>query len=353
MARLRSNRRRNRMLSRGLIGVLAVACVLFVLHFFNPLGTTEAAEAGAGDGTEFIPAPEAGNDWVEAPKAEPAATPTPAVAETPAKAEPKAQPRTLAKPGFLKDAKALVDGGKLLEARTVLNDALQTGTLDRATSELTKSQLRELNNVIVYTPTKRFADDPFQSTYTVAGGDTLGKIARNLDVPYQFVARVNAVKPTAIRVGQSLKIVNGPIHAVVSKKHFTMDLYLGALPGQPGSMYLTTFDVGLGADGSTPTGIWEVTRGSKLVNPEWTNPRTNEVFGRDDPKNPLGERWIGLTGIAGDAVGQPSYGIHGTIFPETVGTNASMGCIRLRDADIEAVYDMLSEGKSTVRVTAD
>ncbi len=115
-------------------------------------------------------------------------------------------------------------------------------------------------------------------------------------------------------------------------------------------MYLTTYKVGLGADGSTPTGTWEVTLHSKLVNPEWTNPRTNEVFSRDDPKNPLGERWIGLTGIAGDAVGQPSYGIHGTIEPETIGTNASMGCIRLADQDIVDVYNMLYESRSKVQV---
>ncbi len=49
-------------------------------------------------------------------------------------------------------------------------------------------------------------------------------------------------------------------------------------------------------------------------------------------------------------MGAVSYGIHGTIEPESIGTNASMGCIRLKDGDIDAVFNMLSEGKSTVKV---
>lgn len=360
MARLRSNRRKNRLLSRGLVGVLIIACALFGIYAFNPLGTSEAAESQPAEPQQTAAKPAGDtNEWISTDKS-PALPNVPGHTPAPQKITPSTpkpadapKPKVAAKPGFLADAKTLTDAGKLLEARTVLNDALQTGSLDSITAEDVKARIRELNQVIIFTPTKRFKDDPFQGEYIVQAGDTLGKIARTLDVPYQFVARVNAVKPTNIRPGQSLKIVDGPIHAVVNKKTFKMDLYLGALPGQPGSVYLTTFSVGLGADSSTPTGIWEVTRGSKLVNPEWTNPRTNEVYGRDDPKNPLGERWIGLTGIAGNALGQPSYGIHGTIEPETIGTNASMGCIRLADADIEAVYDMLVEGKSTIRVVAE
>jgi lipoprotein-anchoring transpeptidase ErfK/SrfK len=74
------------------------------------------------------------------------------------------------------------------------------------------------------------------------------------------------------------------------------------------------------------------------------------VIAGDDPKNPLGERWIGLTGIDGHAVGKQSYGIHGTIEPDSIGKQASMGCIRMRNEDVEMVFDMLTEGKSVVVV---
>ena len=227
---------------------------------------------------------------------------------------------------------------------------MQGNTLDAPTADVVKARIRELNQTIVFTPTRRFADDPQQAAYTVQPGDNLVKICRDLSVPAAFIAKVNAVKPERIRVGQNLKLIKGPVHAVVSKSRFTMDLYLGELPGKPGSVYLTTYRVGLGESGSTPTGLWEVGRSSKAANPAWVNPRTNEQFAADDPKNPLGERWIGLTGVAGEAVGAVSYGIHGTIEPETIGTNASMGCIRLKHEDIVAVYDMLSEGRSLVMV---
>ncbi|MEM1010628.1 MAG: L,D-transpeptidase family protein [Planctomycetota bacterium] len=376
MATLRSSsRRRTRLLSRGLVGLLLLGCCAFAAYAFNPFGGDDDAVAEVPNDEQ--PAVEASPDV--APEPEPSPMPIlrtttpergqPATDDWNLDAEPEpdadkavlasapslspfAEAERPAAPSgdFMADAKALVDAGKLLEARSLLNQALQSGTTDSDTTDEIKERLQLLNRVIVFTPSKRFRDDPFQGEHVVQSGDLLSKIARPHKVPYGFLARINGVRADRIRLGQSLKTIQGPLHAEVSKSNFVMDVYLGGLPGQSGSMYLTSFPVGLGADSSTPTGTWEVTRGSKLVNPEWTNPRTNEVYSRDDPENPLGERWIGLTGIAGDALGQPSYGIHGTIEPETIGTNASMGCIRLGDDDVAMVYDMLLEGLSTIRV---
>ena len=59
----------------------------------------------------------------------------------------------------------------------------------------------------------------------------------------------------------------------------------------------------------------------------------------DDPANPLGERWIDLG---------ESYGIHGTIDPDTIGKAASRGCIRMRAKDVIEVYDFLVKGSEVV-----
>lgn len=380
MSRLRSHRQ-GRRLGRVLVPVL-VGGVLVLSGYFLWSDGERSADAGrdtgvAGSSTALSGSPEgtqsAGGSSVtaEPPEEPPSArddstTTTKPAGSTldqaqaagaqigpvkPAPADPTTKPAgRLATGNLLSQASAYQDQGNLLEARKVLNDALQSGALDHAAAEPFKARIRDLNQTIIFTPTRRYADDPQQSAYTVQPGDNLVKVCRNLDVPHAFIARVNAVKPERIRPGQNLKLLKGPIHALVSKRHFTMDLYLGDLPGKPGSMYLTSFKVGLGEAGSTPTGTWEVTKNSKTENPAWTNPRTNEFFERDDPKNPLGERWIGLTGIAGEAVGAVSYGIHGTIEPESIGTNASMGCVRLKEEDVAAVFDMLSEGKSTVKV---
>lgn len=362
------SRRKSRTVSKGLTALLVGGCGIFAGYYFWPSGEADVV-ADASAPTQHNPLSQASQATVGqllTKKADPAGDlakpagkpetriqpPTTPPTTKPSEPEARTAASTInANAGFLADATAFQNQGKLLEARAVLNDALQRGTLSPADAEGVKGRIRDLNQTIIFTPSRRYKDDPQQSEHTVAAGDSLAKICRELDVPYAFIARINAVKPDKIRLGQSLKLIQGPIHAVVSKKNFTMDLYLGGLPGQPGSVYLETYNVGLGEDSSTPTGTWEVSRNSKTANPAWTNPRTNETFDRDDPKNPLGERWIGLTGIAGNAVGAVSYGIHGTIDPASIGTNASMGCIRLADGDIDAIFDMFSEGKSTVLVT--
>jgi len=73
------------------------------------------------------------------------------------------------------------------------------------------------------------------------------------------------------------------------------------------------------------------------------------MIAADDMKNPLGVHWIAIEGIEGNAVGATSFGIHGTIEPQTIGKQASMGCIRLLNEDVAQVFEMLYEVKSTVR----
>ncbi len=152
-----------------------------------------------------------------------------------------------------------------------------------------------------------------------------------------------------IRAGQWIKIPNGPFHCVISKSAYRLDLYLGS-PAEAGSLFVTSFAVGLGKDNSTPTGLWIVQQGAKAHPATYYSPRGEGVIAADDPKNPLGGYWMGLTGLAGNAVEKNSYGIHGTIEPNSIGKQASMGCIRLGHDDIALLYDLLVDGKSKVLV---
>lgn len=52
--------------------------------------------------------------------------------------------------------------------------------------------------------------------------------------------------------------------------------------------------------------------------------------------NPLGTRWLGLS--------LKGYGIHGTNDPASIGRRASHGCIRLRNRDVEELFEMVSVG---------
>lgn len=268
--------------------------------------------------------------------------------KTPAKAEPP--PPATSRPAVVIDSaqarQAYQQGvearqrDELLEARTLLNRALR-GNLPDHDAESAREALRELGAKTIFSKAI-IRDDPLVEDYVVKWGDSLGKIARNHDVSEDMLAEVNQLpNKNFIRQGQRMKVLRGPFHATISKSKHLMHIHLQ-------DTYVETFRVALGTNGGTPTGVWEVK--DQLVNPSWVDPRTGQRWHADDPKNPIGEYWIGLEGIEGDAVGQFGYGIHGTIEPEKIGQNVSMGCVRLAADDIARVFRMLVPDKSRVTI---
>jgi LysM repeat protein len=254
-------------------------------------------------------------------------------------------------PGVLADAGAKAQAGELLAARKMLNDALVSGKLDAADEAAARAQMSELNQTIIFS-TEKFPADEYGGVYAVRPGDMMRRIAEQYGITWELLCRLNGMSdPRHLRSDSTLKVIQGPFSAVVSKRTFTLDLYLGSTPGSAGSMYVCTFPVGLGReDSTTPTGTWMCEIHRKLKEPTYYSPRGEGVIQSGDPRNPLGHRWIGLTGIDGQAVGQQSYGIHGTIDDDSIGKTASLGCIRMHNADVELVFDLLVEGKSVVVV---
>ena len=127
-----------------------------------------------------------------------------------------------------------------------------------------------------------------------------------------------------------------------------MDGYLGEGIKQ---VYVCTLPVGLWEFNATPLGHFRVRPNSKLVNPEWINPRDGTRYTADDALNPIGEYWMGLEGTDEANRDMAGYGIHGTVEPESIGKNASMGCVRMYPEDVELVYQMFAEGISTLEIT--
>jgi lipoprotein-anchoring transpeptidase ErfK/SrfK len=247
------------------------------------------------------------------------------------------------------DGKALLDRGDLFGARRLLNDALTSGQLSAADIQKAKDLIATANESLIFSP-RRATNDPYVGSYTMQGGDRLMKVASSNSVTWDFLKRINNISDERrIRAGQTLKTVKGPFHAVVSKSKFVMDIYLGS-PGEKGSMYVRSFGVGLGQHGSTPTGTWMVAPQGKLKNPKWWGTADEPAKEAGDPLNPLGKFWIGLNGTDGDAVGKEGFGIHGTIDPASIGKEMSHGCIRLVNENVEWVYQMLVDGKSTIIV---
>jgi len=245
------------------------------------------------------------------------------------------------------NAVQLQQNGRLLEARNLFNDLLLNRTRDLTLSEqqTIRDLIAELNDDLIFSPTP-YSGDPLTAVHTVKSGDLLIKIAPQYKTTYQLIERINKINANRITVGQRLKIIKGPIHARVYKSQFRLDLFAAQDDGR--WVYLTSFPVGLGEEGSTPIGPFKVV--DKVENPAWTNRRTNEHFGRDDPKNPIGEHWIRLEGANDQTRGLQGYGIHGTIEPRSIGREESMGCIRMLKDDVHMVYDMLITSGSTVEI---
>jgi lipoprotein-anchoring transpeptidase ErfK/SrfK len=284
-----------------------------------------------------------------------AAAPAPAPATRPGELAavaiaPQVQNLPATSAQILSQGKAKLDAGELLAGRKILNDALNCGGFVAADADAAKAAMAKANQTIIFS-SQRIADDPYGGTYSVPTGGVLARIAKNFSLTPELLCRINDLSdPRKLRAGQVIKIVQGPFYAVVNKGAFTIDIYLGGVAGEKAAMYVTTYPVGLGKENSTPCGNWIVEPGKKLTHPTYYSPRGEGVIPADDPKNPLGKFWIGLAGTEGQAVDKKSYGIHGTIDPDSIGKQASLGCIRMRNEDVTLVYEMLVEGKSAVVV---
>ncbi|NUN50389.1 MAG: L,D-transpeptidase family protein [Candidatus Brocadiae bacterium] len=171
--------------------------------------------------------------------------------------------------------------------------------------------------------------------HLVKQGDLVVTIAKKYKVDQGVVARVNRVQNGAIKVGQRLKVLTLKPTIEVSIKKLWLRLYYD---GKHGKYLARQYAVCTGALDVSPTPIGTFTVSTKLINPEWTRAGHAAVpFGH--PDNPLGTRWMGFA-----EPGYTSFGIHGTIKPETIGTHASNGCVRMKNDTVEELFDLAPSG---------
>jgi lipoprotein-anchoring transpeptidase ErfK/SrfK len=232
---------------------------------------------------------------------------------------------------------------KIIEARDILNDALLI-PMNNVQQALLKKRLSELADKWLFSRTV-YPQDPLCGNYQVMEGELLKQISGENKVPWEILQEINNIsRPELLKSGSRIKVIHGPFHAKVSRSTFTMDVYLQRT-------VVRSFAVGLGQEGKeTPTGLWSVKQGGKLIKPPWSDPDTGKLLHYGDQGYALGSRWIALEGLKGNAKGRTGFGIHGTIEPETIGTKSSRGCIRLHNGDVIKVYNLLSPVHSLVRI---
>jgi len=90
----------------------------------------------------------------------------------------------------------------------------------------------------------------------------------------------------------------------------------------------------------TPTGDFKVFNMEQ--NPKWVHPITGETI-PPGSNNPLGVAWIGFW-----TDGESEIGFHGTNQEQLIGEAVSHGCLRMRNADIKAIFAQVSEGTPVI-----
>ncbi len=108
-----------------------------------------------------------------------------------------------------------------------------------------------------------------------------------------------------------------------------------------GEVMVASSPVAIGRAGwETPTGSFAVFQ--KVENPIWQHPFTQEIV-PPGPQNPLGKRWIGFWTDGDNAIG-----FHGTPNEELIGQAVSHGCVRMRNADIAALFERIDMGTPVI-----
>lgn len=226
-------------------------------------------------------------------------------------------------PGVLliTEAQRLHAEDKLLEARdkalTILKHSIHEPARKRAQALLSSVNVR-----IALTPHESSDKEP----YVVQSGDSLAKLAKKFSTTIEFIQKGNQISGSLIRVGDRLRIWKTPFRVNVDKSDNILDVHTG-------DVFFKRYQVGTGEYNRTPVGDFTIT--GRIAQPTWWHEDGRAIpYGSDD--NQLGTHWLSLSA--------KGYGIHGTWEPDTIGKQASEGCIRLLNEDIEELYTLLPLG---------
>ena len=245
--------------------------------------------------------------------------PKPAVVQS----DPQRQIGAQAYQRALKSAKALIAEGDH-------HAALSTLSVFYKSPDLSVEEHRELLNMldplaghVVYSREHLVAPP-----YKVRGNETLMDVARQYNVPFQLLQKINGIKePSVLLPDSQLKVIPGPFRAEVDLEKQELTLFLDRL-------YAGRFPISLGADPQPIEGAFHVR--DKQHNKAYFA-MDGRMTPADSPTNPYGQVWLDLG---------REVCIHGSPLG---GADEQSGCISLSPRDADDVFSILSIG-SAVRI---
>lgn len=239
----------------------------------------------------------------------------------------------------LVEAENLLQKENLAEARTLAEKVLASGQVKefdpfwfRAAETIGKVNTLLFNSDLPAPEKKR---------YTIQPGDTLIGIAAKFKTTVASIERNNKLDSSrnTIYPGMAISVMPVKFSIVAIKTRFILLVYND-------DKLFKLYRVGIGKQNRTPVGVFRV--GSRVLRPVWTPTGSTKSVPYGSPQNVLGTRWLGLEPIENTDPGLKGFGIHGTWQPETIGTAASEGCIRLRNEEVNELFDMIPIGTKVI-----
>lgn len=217
-------------------------------------------------------------------------------------------------------ARQLEAKGSLLEAKLsyqkLVNDFPESLNV-----EDWQKKAEEINIKLLFSS----AATPKSIFYQIRPGDTLNKIAREHKTTTELIMKSNKINDSLIIPGRKIKIWSAPFNILVNKSQNILLL-------KSEEEIFKTYVVSTGKNNCTPAGTFKII--NKLVNPTWF--KAGAIVLPQSAENVLGTRWMGFD-LAG-------YGIHGTTEPKELGKQATQGCVRLSNSDVEELYSIIPVG---------
>ena len=223
---------------------------------------------------------------------------------------------------LLMQAKNLEVKGDLLGAKTAYNKLISEFSNSGDVMNWQK-KAEDINIKLLFSS----AITPNSLLYEIKPGDTLAKIAREFKTTAELIRKSNNLANDMIVPGRKIKVWNAPFNILIDKSQNILIL-------KSGEEIIKTYIVATGKNNSTPTGNFKIV--DKIPNPPWFKPGAPGPIPAGNPENILGSRWLALD--------LPSYGIHGTTDPQSLGKQVTQGCVRMSNADVEELYIIVPKG---------
>ncbi|MGE5308752.1 MAG: L,D-transpeptidase family protein [Deltaproteobacteria bacterium] len=218
------------------------------------------------------------------------------------------------------EAAGLEAQGKLLAAKAAYQKLVSDQPNNRDVIQWQR-KAEQLNIELLFSPIMT----PRSIEYVVMAGDSLEKIARDHKTTVELIRKANNVSADRIYPGMRLKVWNAPFTILVDKSENTLLLKCD-------EEVMKTYTVATGHDNCTPVGTFRIIE--KITNPTWY--KDNKAIPASSPENILGTRWMGFD--------KEGYGIHGTTLPDSLGKQATAGCVRMSNRDVEELYSIVPQG---------